>query len=129
MGILGLHKMLRDKDMMRKTHMARFKGKRVAADGYSYVPSLHPSFPRYIVTSSHRKRLVGLVGRHMCEYSQSLASYWSHVRNISSPWLPIGQTFAPSTEICGLTSQGRVRTIFSFPAGPQFIVLFSGTVL
>jgi hypothetical protein len=24
------------------------------------------------------------------EYSQSLASYWSHVRNILSPWLPIG---------------------------------------
>lgn len=38
MGINGLHKLLRDKGLMRRSHLSQFRGKRVAADGYSYVP-------------------------------------------------------------------------------------------
>ena len=29
----------------------------------------------------------------VCVFFKSLASYWSHIRNILSPWLPIGHMF------------------------------------
>jgi hypothetical protein len=40
-----------------------------------------------------REQVWGFLLVTRSEYPQSLASYWSHVRNILSPWLPIGHTF------------------------------------
>jgi hypothetical protein len=34
MGILGLHKLLRDKGMMRPSHMRKYRGRRVAVDAH-----------------------------------------------------------------------------------------------
>jgi hypothetical protein len=68
--------------------------------------------PRFHVHSSHRRYgsnilspwlpightfgifpVPGFLLVTLSECSQSLASYWSHVRKILSPWLPIGRTF------------------------------------